>query len=97
MMSWITVEHDPSPMKLDVLNVEGWPIWTKEVSTFEWTYDSTEICYILEGAAIVTPEQGEPVTLRAQDLVNFSAGLHCTWQVIEPITKHYLIKAVQAG
>ncbi len=91
-MNWITVEHDPSPMKLDVLDVEDWPIWTKEVSTFEWTYDSTEVCYILEGEAIVTPQDGEPVTLRAQDLVNFSAGLHCTWQVVEPITKHYLLK-----
>lgn len=96
-MRWITVEHDPSPMKLDVLNVEDWPLWTKEVSTFPWTYESTEICYILEGEAIVTPQEGEPVTLRAHDLVNFSAGLQCTWQVIEPISKHYLLKAANAG
>ena len=52
-------------MKLDVMDVEGWPVWSKEVSTFEWSYDSTEICYILEGEAIVTPQEGEPVTIRA--------------------------------
>lgn len=62
-MAWITVEHNPSPMKLDVLNVEGWPIWRKEVSTFERTYDCTEICYILEGEAIVTPRESESGTL----------------------------------
>jgi len=95
-MTWITIEHNPSPMKLDVLNVDGWPVWSKEVSTFEWTYDTTEICYILEGEAIVTPEGGEPVTIRAYDLVNFSPGLRCTWQVVAPITKHYLLKSTNA-
>ena len=26
----ILVEHNPSPAKLDVLGVEGWPIWRKD-------------------------------------------------------------------
>jgi len=92
-MFTISVEHDPSPMKLEVLDVEAWPIWRKEISTFEWTYTCTEVCYILEGEAIITPHDGEPVTVRAYDLVNFSEGLRCTWQVVAPITKHYLLKA----
>jgi len=32
------------------LNIGSWPIWTKE---FDWYYDETEQCYILEGRAIV--------------------------------------------
>ena len=45
---------------------------------------------------IVTPLGGEPVTIRAYDLVNFSAGLRCTWQVTAPITKHYIQKPTNA-
>jgi hypothetical protein len=88
-MNLITVEHNPSPMKLDVMNIDTWPIWTKEVSAFDWSYDTKETCYILEGEAIVTPDGGEPVTIKARDLVNFSQGLKCTWEVVSPIKKHY--------
>lgn len=87
----ITVEHNPSPMKLDAMNVDSWPIWAKEISTFDWHYDRRERCYILAGEAIVTPAGGAPVTIRARDLVNFAAGLRCTWQIVQPIRKHYLI------
>ena len=88
----ITVEHNPSPIKLDTMHVDSWPIWTKEVSTFDWTYDTKELCYLLEGEAIVTPRDGgEPVTIKARDLVNFAAGLSCTWQITKPVKKHYLL------
>jgi uncharacterized cupin superfamily protein len=90
-MSLITVEHNPSPVKLDAMGIDSWPIWTKDVSTFGWTYDTKEVCYILEGEAIVTPDGGEPVTVKARDLVNFAKGLSCTWQVVSPIRKHYLV------
>jgi hypothetical protein len=88
-MSEITVEHNPSPAKLEVMGVYDWPIWTKEVSQFPWTYDSNETCYILEGEVIVTPEGGQPVQLGEGDLVIFSAGMSCTWQIRRHIRKHY--------
>jgi len=91
-MDLITIEHNPSPMKLEAMYVDSWPIWSKEVSTFEWTYDQKEIAYILEGEAVVTPQGGEPVTIRARDLVNFAKGLVCTWEIRAPIRKHYLIE-----
>jgi hypothetical protein len=83
------VEHNPSPAKLDVIGVDDWPIWTKEVSTFPWTYDRSETCYLLEGEAIVTPDGGQPVTIREGDLVTFPAGLSCTWDIRVPVRKHY--------
>jgi len=88
-MTKITIEHNPSPAKLEVMGVEEWPIWTKEVSEFPWTYDSSETCYILEGEVTVIPDGGEPVKIKPGDLVNFSAGLSCTWQVQSPVKKHY--------
>jgi uncharacterized cupin superfamily protein len=88
-MSKILVEHDPSPMKLEVMGVENWPVWTKGVSTLQWHYEQTETCYLLEGDVIVKPETGEPVHLRAGDLVTFLSELSCTWEIRAPVKKHY--------
>jgi uncharacterized protein len=91
-MTQITWESHPSPMKLEVLGVEDWPIWKSEVDRFPWTYDATEVCYILEGKVVVTPEGGEPVELNAGDLVTFEKGLKCYWEVHSQIEKHYMFK-----
>jgi hypothetical protein len=92
-MSEITIEHNVSPAKLDTLAVDRWPIWEKEESTFDWSYDQEEMCYILEGEATITPHGGgEAVTIQRGDLVSFPAGLSCTWQITEAIEKHYIFK-----
>jgi uncharacterized cupin superfamily protein len=88
-MSKIKVERNPSQARLQELGVKGWPIWTKEVSEFPWTYDSTETCYILEGEVTVTCDDGESVKVGQGDLVTFPQGLSCTWKVTGPIRKHY--------
>ncbi len=88
-MDQILVEHNPAPAKLDVMGVFQWPIWTKEESTFPWTYSSREICYILEGEVTVTPENGDPVHIGEGDLVIFPAGMNCQWQIHQAIRKHY--------
>jgi len=89
MSAGITIEHNPSPAKLDVMGVYDWPIWTKEVSSFPWQYDKQEKCYLLEGDVIVTPDGGEPVHIQEGDLVTFPAGLSCTWEIREDVEKHY--------
>jgi uncharacterized protein len=88
-MADILVDHNPTPETLDRLKVRTWPIWTKEVSTFPWSYDSAETCLFLDGEVVVTPEGGEPVRVGAGDLVTFPAGMSCTWQVKRPVRKHY--------
>ncbi len=88
-MSEIMLERNPERRKLEEMGVFGWPIWEHEVATFPWTYDGDEICYILEGEVVVTPDDGEPVTIRAGDLVTFPDGLSCTWDIRKPIRKHY--------
>lgn len=82
------IEHKPSPAKLEVLAVDTWPIWTKEISTFPWHYDQTETCYILQGEARITVAD-TTVLIQRGDLVTFPAGLSCTWQVTQPLRKHY--------
>ena len=91
-MNDISIEHNVSPIKLDTLAVDRWPIWSKEVSTFDWSYDQAETCYILEGEAIVTPNDGDPVTITEGDLVTFPKGMSCKWQIKADIRKHYMFK-----
>ncbi|MEB3158481.1 MAG: cupin domain-containing protein [Synechococcus sp.] len=80
----------PCPESVIVaLGVRQWPVWSCEVSTFPWTYDQREICLLLEGDVTVTPKGGEPVRFVAGDLVEFPAGLSCTWDVLKPVKKHY--------
>ncbi|GBG15098.1 cupin [Novimethylophilus kurashikiensis] len=88
-MSKILVEHEPSPERLKALGVDRWPTWSKEVSTFPWTYDDQEVAYILEGEVTVTPQGGEPVSFGKGDLVTFPSGMSCTWNVRAPLRKHY--------
>ncbi len=88
-MSSIKVVENPDHDQLSDLGVEGWPIWTKEVSEFPWTYDSSETCYFLEGEVEVTPDGGEPVVVGQGDLVTFPEGMSCTWKVRVPVKKYY--------
>lgn len=85
----ISVERAPSQDRLVSLGVFDWPIWTKEASTFPWTYDEAETCYFLEGDVVVTPEGASPVQVGKGDLVTFPAGMRCTWKIRLPVKKHY--------
>lgn len=88
-MSKIKVEHHPDDARLKSLGVSSWPTWSKEVSKFPWTYSEQEVAYILEGEVTVTPKDGEPVSFGVGDLVTFSSGLSCTWEVKKALRKHY--------
>ena len=88
-MQEIKIERGASEASLDTLGVRDWPIWNKDVSTFPWTYDSSETCYFLAGDVIVTPDGGAPVLMGKGDLVTFPAGMSCTWEIIKDVEKHY--------
>ena len=88
-MNAIQVKHHPPPPDLKHLGVYAWPAWNKEVSTFPWHYDVKETCYFLAGDVIVTPDGGEPVHITRGDLVVFPAGMSCTWEIRQPVQKHY--------
>ena len=91
-MSNVIVEKNPSEAYLQELNVSKWPTWTKEVSVFPWVFPEQEIAYILEGECVITPEGGAPVTFGKGDLVTFPAGLVASWEVKQPLHKHYKLE-----
>ncbi|MFQ5585715.1 MAG: cupin domain-containing protein [Thermodesulfobacteriota bacterium] len=88
-MGDIKVEHNPGRERLDGLGVADWPVWTKEVSSFPWTYDSNDTCYFLEGEVVVIPDGGQPVAMGKGDLVTFPKGMSCNWNIQKAVTKHY--------
>jgi uncharacterized cupin superfamily protein len=79
----------PDKEELDSKGVFDWPIWTKEVSRFDWHYDDHETCYLLEGQVEVTTEDGRKVQFGAGDMIFFPAGLSCTWDISVPVKKHF--------
>ena len=77
-----------TPERLKELGVERWSPWSCEASTFDWTYGTKETAYIKEGHVVVHTADGE-VEITAGDLVEFPAGLECTWEVKKAIRKVY--------
>jgi uncharacterized cupin superfamily protein len=83
--------NKPDENELTNRGVTSWPIWEKEVSRFDWHYDSTEECYLLEGKVVVETDEGQ-VEFGKGDFVTFPKGLTCVWDVREPVKKHYNFK-----
>ena len=77
-----------SESKITEKNILQWPIWTCEVSEFNWEYSSEEACLLLEGEVEVSSEF-ETVRFSAGDYVVFPKGLKCRWKVAKPVRKHY--------
>jgi uncharacterized cupin superfamily protein len=88
-MADVNIERDPDEKRLQELGVSSWPIWTKEVSEFPWSYGETETCYFLEGKVVVTLDDGKSVEIGKGDLVTFPEGVSCTWDIREGVKKHY--------
>lgn len=74
--------------KITEMKIRQWPIWEKEISEFDWFYDSMEQCLFLEGHVIVETANGS-TEIKKGDFVTFPEGLQCVWKVLSPVKKHY--------
>lgn len=75
--------------ELEKMGVFAWPVWTKEISRFNWHYDSEEECYILDGEVVVEAKDGKKARFGKGDFVTFPKGLSCVWDIKKPVRKHY--------
>ncbi|HNZ42306.1 MAG TPA: cupin domain-containing protein [Bacteroidales bacterium] len=89
-MQQITIQQ-LSEEEIQKRNIRSWPVWTKEISRFDWYYDSEEECLILEGEITVETADNK-YTISAGDFVTFKKGLRCVWNVTKPVRKHYNFK-----
>ncbi|MBI5540869.1 MAG: cupin domain-containing protein [Bacteroidia bacterium] len=74
--------------QIEEKKIRKWSIWEKEISDFEWYYDSMEQCLFLEGEVTVKTYEGD-YHIKKGDFVTFNKGLACTWQVKKAVKKHY--------
>lgn len=79
----------PDKQEIERKQILSWPIWEKEISRFDWHYDSVEECYLLEGKVVVETPDGEKVEFGKGDFVTFPKGLSCIWDIRETARKHY--------
>ena len=69
--------------------IKSWPIWECEPSKFQWNYDDKEICFIIEGQARISTQNGDISEIKAGALVEFPPGLYREWEITKSIKKHY--------
>ena len=77
-----------SKEELNNKGVFSWPVWTKEISRFDWTYSGEEHCYILDGEFNIETDEGT-FSVKPGDYVIFKDGLKCVWDIKKPVKKHY--------
>jgi len=74
--------------EIEAKGIRNWPVWTKEVSTFDWYYDEPEQCLFLEGEVTIKTDSGD-YQVQKGDYVEFPRGLKCVWVVKKDVRKHY--------
>lgn len=68
-------------------------LWRCSMGGFRVSYDKWEFCHMLTGQCVITPDGGDPVTLRSGDSFVLDKGFTGTWDVIEPMEKHFVFVA----
>jgi uncharacterized protein len=76
-------------LEIESRGIRKWPVWEKEISEFDWFYDSQEQCLFLEGKVTIVVKEGKEYHIGKGDFVTFPKGLACVWKVEEPVRKHY--------
>ena len=74
--------------EIEEREIFSWPVWSCDVSEFDWEYTDEESCLLLEGEVEVKSEF-EIVRFSSGDFVVFPKGLKCRWKVTLPVRKHY--------
>ncbi len=75
--------------------------WSCTEGVFEVAYDKWEFCHLISGRCRITPSGAPPVELGPGDGFILESGFVGHWEVLEPMTKHFVFKldprAGQAG
>ncbi len=82
-------ESSPSPMKLEVLGVDDWPVSHHSPSLWNRYIEQTEMSYILSGAGEIHVQDEPAVSFIAGDLITVMPDTTCIWNITEAIERHY--------
>ncbi|MEH7829686.1 cupin domain-containing protein [Gemmobacter denitrificans] len=93
---WIKVEGTPmmktwvQHTSLDGSVISG--TWEASPGTWHASYKFYEFVHLIEGQITITPDGGDPVTLRPGDGFVVEPGFKGTWKIEAPVRKHFCIK-----
>ena len=63
-------------------------VWRAEPCTFDYFFDSDEVCYVLDGeASVALLDERTTVALRPGDIAYFKSGTRAIWTVTTPFRK----------
>jgi uncharacterized cupin superfamily protein len=82
--TWVAAQSD------DQLVTQG--VWECTAGKFNWDYGWDEFVMVLEGEAIITPENRPSFALRVGDFGYFPLGLKVEWHVPSYIRKTFVIR-----
>jgi uncharacterized cupin superfamily protein len=67
-------------------------VWESTPGAWRVIYDEWEYFRLTEGLSVITPDGGDPVTLRAGDAWVIRPGFTGTWEVVETTRKDFVIR-----
>jgi uncharacterized cupin superfamily protein len=93
---WVKVEGNPTMTTwIEYTKEDGSIIsgcWEATPGTYRAVYKSWEYIHMLQGKVIITPDDGEPVTVMAGDAFVIEDGFKGTWEIQEKVFKHFVIR-----
>jgi uncharacterized cupin superfamily protein len=66
--------------------------WRASPGTYHATYTDYEFVHMIAGRIIITPDGGAPVEVGPGDAFVVEANFKGTWKIIEPVTKHFVVR-----
>lgn len=94
LAGWVVTEGAPTMSTAvqhkteDGKTVSG--TWQASVGTYHATYTDYEFVHMISGRIIITQDGGEPVEVGPGDAFVVEAGFKGTWQILEPVVKHFV-------
>jgi uncharacterized cupin superfamily protein len=88
-MKTITIAHATGKDRPREFDITQWREWTIDEGRFIRHYSSDEICYILEGEALIAAGEGSSLEIREGDFVSVSSGTSCTWAIRKKVRALY--------
>ena len=93
---WIKTEGNPTMKTWIEYTAEDGSIisgcWEATPGTYSATYKSWEFIHMIEGEVMITPENGDPVTVTAGDAFVIEKGFTGTWEIKKKVFKHFVIR-----
>ncbi|MER8440200.1 cupin domain-containing protein [Mesorhizobium sp. M1312] len=96
LAGWVVVDGNPT-MKTAVQHTtaDGKVMsgtWHATPGTYHATYSDYEFVHMISGRIVITPDGGAPVEVGPGDAFVVEADFKGTWKIIEPVTKHFVVR-----